>query len=305
MRTTLAEIPRQLAAELKALGWPPFKEPLPSDDEIRQITRELIAKRQAAAKQLLAKDILLFEPAGEARFWTSDHPVALHWQLPLGEVGLESLGVEIYLPIAADLLVGFVCPSHRSDTVGHLDGGVEICLPQAVGLERGLPLKISDAMVNFFNALQVEASERFLYASGEDFTLARKILAHRPDLAEPRGLVRAGKMGHAPPRSANLPPGEWLYLETHHDYLLIPIRDWSGGGRGEMTTDDLEQLAEALSREQFEVAHVFADDGGQMMRGARIERVEDGEPGRLRMVHADPSLAALDVAIAASRPVPT
>ncbi len=65
-----------------------------------------------------------------------------------------------------------------------------------------------------------------------------------------------------------------------------------------MTTDDLVQLADAVGRERFEVAQVFVDEGGEMMRGVRVEQVEGGAPGRLRLLFADPALQSLDEAIA-------
>ena len=183
VRSTLGKLPRDLVEELKRVELPvPDEAELPTDDQVRQASRDLVATRTGTRNTLLAKDLMLFEPQGDARFWTSDHPVARYSGAPLGETGLQSLGVEIYLPIAADLLLGFVCPSLRQTRIRRIDVTGPRTSTQTEVIELGLPLKIEDKVVGFFNSLQVEASQRFLYAMKDDFELARKVLALRPHL---------------------------------------------------------------------------------------------------------------------------
>lgn len=118
VRSSLNQLPRDLFEELRRVGLPaPAEAELPSEDQIRQSARDLIADRSGARDALLAKDLMLLEPQGQARFWTSDHPVVRYSKAPLGETGLSSLGVEVYLPLAADLMLGFVCPSLRPGRV--------------------------------------------------------------------------------------------------------------------------------------------------------------------------------------------
>ncbi len=297
VRSTLDELPRKLAADLRERGFSaPGESEFQDENVARRSSRKLIARRERQRTALLSKDIMLFEPAGTNRFWTSDHPIATHSQLPLGETGLESLGVEIYLPIASDLVVGFLCPSLRPNQLSDHNGPF---FKQADVVGSGLPLRLADAQVNFFNALQVQSSQRFLYASRDDFALARKILDHRPDLATNDSLIRMGKMGHAPSRPTNIPPGEWLYLESNFDYLLIPIRDLNlSNFLREMTTDRMDLLTQALGREEFVQASIFAERGGQFMRGAKVEAIDPDQPGRFRLLFADPSLQQLDAALA-------
>jgi len=299
VRSTLAAVPRQLADQIRAMGFEgPSEAELPDEDNVRQSARELVEGRRRMRDALLAKDMILFAPAGGARFWTSDHPVARHSRHPLDERGFESQGVEIYLPIATDLLVGFLCPSlrHTGPLTEDVDGEARHLTMEAL-LSRGTPLRAADNVVNFFNALQVKASERFLFAQNDDFDLARQLIARDPGLATPTPLFRLGEAGMAPPRSGNLPPGEWLYLETGQGHLMIPIFDVRPGGRFEMSTDrtDLVVLAVALGR--FVRAQVFADTGGGMLRDAEVEVIAAEGPTRIRVVPADPDMKALDAAI--------
>jgi len=296
IRSTLEKLPRDFFEDLAAHGFEaPTEDELPDDNAVRQSTRETIAKRDRQRMALLAKDIVLFEPTGAGRFWISDHPVVTHSLAPLGQTGLESLGVEIYLPIASDLLVGFLCPSLRDTQVIHHDAAGEHKVRMERFVTSGAPLGLTDARVNFFNSLQVMFSQRFLYASRDAFDLARKMIARWPELASNDTLIHVGKMGQAPPRSRNIPPGDWLYLETNHDYLMIPIRDYDGEGfTRQMSTDRLDLLAEALDRGEFLEAQVFTEQYGSMTRGVKLERVEGADPGRFRICCIDPFMRSLD-----------
>lgn len=303
VRSTLAKLPRDLINELKARGLPaPEDAELPTDDDIRQSSRELIGDRAEPRALLLAKDLMLFEPDGEARFWTSDHPVVRYSSAPLGENGLASLGVEIYLPIAADLLLGFVCPSLRNEPLSWVDELGTRTATQGEVIRRGAPLKVDERVVNFFNSLQVQSSQRFLYASRDDFELARKMIALRPELSGNDSLIHMGKMGEALPRPGNLPPGEWLYLETADSHLLAPIRDYSAGGFGhEMSFPDLDLLDLALEQQPFVRAAIFAKAGGREMRGVKINVLDRGPPARIKLGFAETALQALDDMIAQKR----
>lgn len=302
IRASLQALPRDLFSDLAAHGFAiPAEDELPDENVVRQLTREAIADRADHALALLAKDFVLFEPSGAGRFWISDHPVVRFSQAPLGDTGLKNLGVEIYLPIASDLLLGFLCPSLRTMRADHHhpDGPQVLTMAQVV--ERGAPLRIDDARVNFFNYLQVRDSQRFVYGADDDFALARELIARWPALSSNRTMFSMGKMGEAPPRPANIPPGEWLYLESNHDTLMIPIRGFTGAGfNRQMTTHRLDLLAEAVGRDRFEQAQVFADTGGEMMRNAKVEHVEGADPGHFRLCFADLDLQNLDAAIAKS-----
>lgn len=152
--------------------------------------------------------------------------------------------------------------------------------------------------MNFFNALQVESSQRFLYASHDEFDLAKRFLDLRPELRNRDRLFRVGEIGHAPPRSANLPPGEWLYLETTDGNALLAISDSGTAGLAhEMSTSDLDGLKAAIRRQPFVRAEIVADTGGGGMRSVEIEILSSGPPVRFRLVHADAGLRALDAAI--------
>ena len=295
VRSTLEALPRDLLEQMRAPG----DSELPDDNAVRQSTRDLIAGRARQRQSLLAKDLILFEPAGAARFWTSDNPVARHSNTPLGDTGLESLGVEIYLPISPDLMLGFLCPSLREMPVTGIDKKTSRSFSTEEVLRAGVPLKVTVPVVNFFNSLQIHSSQRFLYAANDDFDLARKLLQLHPELSSNDRLFQMGKMGEAPPRPSDLPPGEWLYLETDRGYLTIPIRNYRHEGLSrEMSTERLDLLLMASALGPFIRAEIFANSGGGGMRCAEIQIIDAGPPVRFRLAFADSSLQALDAAIA-------
>jgi hypothetical protein len=306
VRSTLTVSANALITELRDKGLPAPDEADPLDDNIaRQLTREMIADRDRIRAALLAKDLILFEPAGKFLFWTSDHPVVRYSNAPTGETGFESLGVEIYLPIASDLMLGFICPSllKRLTRVQLelLDMTTEIksrLIAQRDAILQGSPLAVSDEDVRWFNSMQVAGSTRFVYAANIDFELARKMLRSDPELKSTDSLLRMGRLGEAPPRSSNLPAGEWVYLEGAEHWRLIAITDWSLGRQRQMTTTDIDQLRLAVAEGPFVSAQVFADAGSQLMRGASLEVLDWGPPARFQLVFSDPALRGLDAILA-------
>ena len=305
IRSTLHTVSHNFALEMASKGFIPIeKNELPDDNAIRQAVRDLIAERAGNRDALLAKDLILFEPDGAARFWISDHPVVRHSELPLGELGLRSLGVEIYLPISSDLLLGFLCPSLRRGSISSESSRAASAVITEDVIRAGKPLRIANSAVNFFNALQVELAQRFLYASSDDFELARKMLALRPDFSSNDTLIHVGEMGRAPPRPSNMPKGEWLYLETGKDYLMIPICDYQAEGAvREMSSERSDLVERAVELGRFERAEIFAKSGGGGMRGAKIVISGTGPPARFRLVFHDRSLQGLDEAINRDRRV--
>jgi hypothetical protein len=306
IRSSLAALPRDLTDELRANGLPaPADDELPDENAVRQISRNLIHERAHLRDALLAKDLLLFTPTGAARYWTSDHPIVHHSNTPLGERGFESLGVEIYLPIASDLMLGFLCPSllktptrcQIEDLAMPADKKTRLIAQRQAMLE-GTPLAASDEDVAWFNSLQVAGSSRFLYAADDAFELAHEMLEARPELRLVERMFTLGGLGEGPPRPGNLPPGEWLCLEGTDRWARIPIAGWRSGSSREMWTDRPDLLADALTFAPFITAHVFAEDGSEMMRGVALEILETGPPTRFRLRFADTSLQALDALIA-------
>ena len=295
VRKTLLYIPRAITAELADKGLStPQPDDLLDENGVRQIARDLLAQSASLRDTLLSKDAILFEPVGSGRFWISDHPVVLFSQLPMGEVGLSSLGVEVYLPISADLVLGYLCKSLRNSPSLNITGTSTGVGPVESARLTGIPLKISDSVVNFFNSLQVLFAARFLYASQDDFDLARKMIKLDPSLARNESLLQMGQLGHAPPRPKNIPPGEWLYLENKAGYLLIPISDFqSDGPRRDMTTTRPELVERAIELGSFERAEVFANSGGCSIRGAKVVLM-DSSPLRFRLESAGPKFSALD-----------
>lgn len=302
VRSSLAAFPRDLSEGLKEKGLPaPSEGELPDENDVRLISRNLIRDRARLRDALLAKDLMLFEATGPALFWTSDHPVVRHSDTPFGDLGFESLGVQVYLPIAADLMLGFLCPSllkaltrRRLEDLAMPDDKKASLIARRQALLEGAPLAASGTDVRWFNSLQVAGSSRFLYAADDNFDLARDMLAARPDLRSVERLISVGGLGEAPPRPGNLPPGQWLCVEGTDRWAQIPITGYNSENGREMWTDRPDLLAEALTFAPFVSGHVFADGGSAMMRGVTVEILQAGARTHFRLVFVDPSLRALD-----------
>lgn len=126
---------------------------------------------------------LMKAPLG-SHFILSDEPVVRHNYYdygPMGSSGISQKGIEIYLPLSPRLALHLLCPE-----VAEL-ARVTRLGPEMLHAHRtGLPIVVDRENVEFANSLQVQYSERFLYARSEsDFTIVRQMLARHPDLREP------------------------------------------------------------------------------------------------------------------------
>jgi hypothetical protein len=186
------------------------------DDEIlaKDITSKIIKDHTEIAKFLDNKDWFLYENPHEESFYCSDNPVILSNSGAERELGLNTLGVEISLPISPKYRLSFVCSSIKSEFEqrwlkieadqnkllamktmelrGHLiddDKSPEYKkVSAAVAIHKlnfdrvstGEPFVIEEESLLFYNSIQVRESERFIISSVKDFSLARKFLNEFP-----------------------------------------------------------------------------------------------------------------------------
>lgn len=186
----------------------------PTAVERKRMIFELMRTSAAEmAELLLKKTWLLFEPeAGE--FYLGDTPLAMHNDRdmgPYGNIGLAVPGIQIYFPLAPDLLLALWCPSltaelldaeekHRTmlgslslleavgivpltnverDALDHLREKWPFTKGMIAALETRTPLKSDAANLRFINHLQVRSAERYVLARNQPFDLVREMLAHR------------------------------------------------------------------------------------------------------------------------------
>lgn len=305
VRSTFQALPRQLAERIAEIGLEaPAEEEFPTDNDARLHSLKFIAQRDDLRSALLEKDIIFLEPAGEVRFWTSDHPVVRVSNAPNGDIGFRAMGVQIYLPIASDLMLGFLCPSLRRQLT-HIPLESMRVDPERLapliawrdGLLSGQPVPVDDATVQSFNHYQVVDSRRFLYAARDDFGLADAILDRNPSARAVNSMISMGRMGEGFGPSSTVRDGKWLALYGRERTHLMPISTWDPEAReAEVVTDLPALLDDVLSDAPFKSAEFYVDRRALRMMNGGVEVVvlERGRTTRFKVVHSDPSLRALD-----------
>src|SRR5205823_12647186 len=91
------------------------------------------------------------------------------WRRRLWDSGVANTGVEIYLPIGSQSVLGFLCTSieeyfrkaRKLFPAASAPAAVEEMLN---GISAGEPIRAEPVNVMFFNSLQVAQSERYLFA---------------------------------------------------------------------------------------------------------------------------------------------
>lgn len=169
----------------------------PSDEEVRLSSIMQLAEAPKLLPYFLYYKnwSLMIAPDGTS-LYTSDSPLTFHNDNKFGifgNIGLTVEGIQIALPLSSHINLWITCDSieakfRKGYQEAALDG-VSIHKPAMVKMRKmlaGISGKESFPMhpenVVRFNSLQVGKSERFVYSSTDDFSLARKMLAKTPDL---------------------------------------------------------------------------------------------------------------------------
>lgn len=213
-RNTYQQLEDMLRAKVEGMGGrlEDIKNYSPlTDDQIKKEHMMSFRKNTGEFAQLIAeKDFVLQAAAPGRSFYLSDHPVTLHNMRdhgPYGNIGLAVTGIEIYMPLASDLLLCAFCPSiaetARSDLkkarsaresealrelmagriTAHqmkeaLDSLKPLYAPSEQFLaarESGTPVSAVDVNMDFFNSLQMRYAVRFVISQDGDFALAKDI----------------------------------------------------------------------------------------------------------------------------------
>lgn len=255
---------------------------------------------EAVTASVASKDFFLLrsDPA-RGTFIVSDNPVVLHNSFPYGRTGLDSPGIEIYLPIGPLECLAYLCPSIPQQIAESLDPRHprpplhEPFFPRMLeAFTSGCWLEVPSSYVDLVNRLQVLQSSRFVYA-GEN--IQGWIEAHFAP-AVVRSLFRMGELGLGPPPLQRMPPGASLIVErgtSHHVLAVTDLGPATGGGFVVATTD-LTKLAIIQADSPFDSVTLVVD--GRQVRGAReVEFVVTVREGSavVAVRHVDQSLQEL------------
>jgi hypothetical protein len=208
-RSVSADINKQLADVLREMGAEPnsvknFREF--TDSENREQTNDTIRGLSFdLLPYILNKDWMLFSAGSGSEFWIGDHPVVLANNMNPGDglrgtLGFGVPGIEVYLPISSELMLGCLCPSIRAMFAAS-QAGRSPAVPQAEEFLRAVDsstaLQLNSENVKYLNSLQVVSAERFVYSEHPAFDMAREMVSKDERLRVGRRPEMAGRRGQA------------------------------------------------------------------------------------------------------------
>lgn len=293
VRTTLQAFPQMLHAVLSKRGpiAPELEAELTSFDEnkARAMSLKMLEEAGQHAKHFLEKDWALMVAPSASPFWTSDNPIVIGNVFPYGERGLAAPGVELCWPLGSHTLLAFRCPTiaNKAELVSKA---------YADRLRSGLTATCSVENVDYYNSLQIFQSSRFLYASTNEFKLARRAIKEYPDVsAERTSTFAMGGMGEAVSNS-NMPMGRWLVAfgaKTHHMCRIDSVLRDDSEVVVEVADDAAIAIERALQDAPYSQVLIYQDQVPiHMMREAAIERVSNN-PKAVQVYPRDPGLRKL------------
>lgn len=231
LRAQILDMDTQLRAMLRASGDDPDLIPQLNggqDPEQVKLTALLLIRNNldVFAKSLALKAMFLIEPPASRTFLLGDSPVVMANSVdhgPYGNLGFDVEGIELYLPVAPDLAIGFWCPS----LVVFMETALKQCEtslrntaaaamlgvgPQVLQLRQmradlasrerriredlanigaGTPVRYDPDNLDYLNSLQIAHAERHVLSHDGDFSLVRRMISDNPAFrGGPRSVVR-------------------------------------------------------------------------------------------------------------------
>lgn len=173
------------------------------------------------AQVIAQKDFWLARSMENREFYLGDNPVSIHNRQtfgPYGNLGLAMPGIEIYMPLATDLMLCAWCPSIIPDAHAQIANarkeGQQIAIaavmagrltPQQMkdalqsvepeykraemmleAVKSGQPVESNNETMDFYNSLQMGFAHRFIINRHGDFELARRHNQEFPNLRKGR-----------------------------------------------------------------------------------------------------------------------
>jgi hypothetical protein len=231
IRAQMLDVDAQIRARLRESGDDPDTIPQlvgGRDPEQIKLTALMLIRNNldVFAKSLALKAMFLFQPPQGRTLLLGDSPVVMSNSTdhgPYGNIGFEVEGIELYLPVAPDLAIGFWCPT----LVSMMEAALKQCEnslrntaaaalfgvgPEVLKLRRmradlasreqrirqelahigaGTPVRWDSSNLDYVNSLQVAQAERHILSHDGDFALVRRMIADNPALrGGPRSMLQ-------------------------------------------------------------------------------------------------------------------
>nr|WP_292224053.1 DUF4238 domain-containing protein [Brevundimonas sp.] len=221
-RINMIDVAEKMRERVRSMGHDPEEVPqlrgMDDPEMVKFIAMNLASKNLPEFTKIIStKMMLLIGAAPGTTFLLGDHPVVkanTNQNGVLGSLGLTSEGIEIYLPIAPDLLLAFWCPTlvhflevglkqseesyHNTALIALLGVGSEADLLRKERANLGASIEalradldairnqkplISNAKsMEYYNSLQVIYAERRVISATGDFALASNMIAGNNNL---------------------------------------------------------------------------------------------------------------------------
>lgn len=227
LRAQMDDMADVLRKRIKLMGSDPDMIPQLKqvDKEAVKLTAlELVRENLVDFSMMFVEKTMLLHSAPEGEvFYLGDTPVVWDNQTdtgPYGNLGLSVIGIEIYLPIAPNMVLAFWCPTILQSFKDKLQGLVsdeqrlaalalmgrgelsrmaaqqrprvlalqERLAADVARIEQGQPIQLQPTHLMRLNALQVAQSERYVLSCRAEFSLAKEMITKDPGL---RGGHRA------------------------------------------------------------------------------------------------------------------
>jgi Protein of unknown function (DUF4238) len=213
IRDQYAHIEAELSKKVKALGhsmeqvegWTPLTE-----DKLKIMHLGNIQQEIGELAEIISQKIIFLSRAAPKRtFYISDNPVTLNNRLNFGSygnLGLTVKGIEIYLPLSAELMLCALCPSIIMDisqkiivgrnqlqaraqelavqgkitfeqmthAVKNFEKEIEASDSMLKSASTGMPFSSNNENMDFYNSLQMQWANRYVIDMNADFKLARR-----------------------------------------------------------------------------------------------------------------------------------
>ncbi|MBK9984481.1 MAG: hypothetical protein IPP15_19290 [Saprospiraceae bacterium] len=206
---------------------------------------------------------------------------------PYGRIGIDQTGIEIYYPIAEDLVLGYYCPSTRNKF--NLVYGMSPVIDNLINnLKNRGSISLTEENIGFFNQKQLLNSYRFIYSSQDNFGESKEYLDKYPEFKKVESRITAG-----PIKQNGMPMGDVLVVFTKSLSFMVSIYDLHSGSAISFKTKEFPIFLTQLNGEEIENVELYSDQ--VLVRGMREIKINSVDPitTEISIGHANPVMNQL------------
>ncbi|WP_417812993.1 DUF4238 domain-containing protein [Thalassospira alkalitolerans] len=271
---------------------------LPSESDARRFAKDMFLNRQELISSLRRLIPLLYVATGSRSFVISDHPIILQNAFPYGDLGLESAGILLTLPLSPKYAITLNCPTilEKVRQNKFLNLEEETSRSDRKFLEcvsLGKPFELSDEVVIQKNNPQIMQSNRFIYSATDEFDFAKQFLDKHKKFRRSNLPVT---FSDSPTTNAHLPNGYQLAVFGPTDHCLLPVQlpHTNDTHRIIAETKNISTLWQLIKEPQPLTIRLYENGKMiQMVNGAKFKKIGKVDDGKFEIAYHDPKLRNL------------